>query len=388
MRVRRPIATLLTAAVLLVPTLAACGTATVADPSSTGATAGSSNAGAPTHPSGPTVTVPGLGTDASASATPASAPPTSPPRSTATTSAAGPVAGTTTKSSTSAVVVKSSTVDLTTTVTVTPPAPTTAPATTAPTSTAPTSTRQPAKPSTTTAPTTKADPPPAGGNGGGSMTRKTVVIDPGHNGQNNAHPEIITQQVPAGFGEMKNCNTTGTQTNDGYTESLFNWKTAVRLKEKLEAKGITVKMTRSSNDGVGPCVNERAAIGNDDKADLVISIHGDGNDDQRVHGFYVMTSERAPAGDAMAALSHRLAKDVRDGLVGDGLSPSNSLGSDGLWARSDLAGLNLSTRPTVMVEMGNMRSPGDAGLMSSSAGQDKIAAGLAAGAVAFLVSGG
>lgn len=220
------------------------------------------------------------------------------------------------------------------------------------------------------------------------MTRKVVVIDPGHNGQNNAHPEIITQQVPAGFGEMKDCNTTGTETRDGYTESLFNWKTALRLKEKLEARGITVVMTRSSNDGVGPCVNERAAIGNDNNADAVISIHGDGDLHDGVHGFYVMTAERNPASSSMAAESHRLAKDVRDGLVGDGSTPSNSLGSDGLWQRSDLAGLNLSMRPTVMLEMGNMKSSTDANLMTSADGQDKFASGIAAGVIAFLVHAG
>lgn len=217
------------------------------------------------------------------------------------------------------------------------------------------------------------------------MTHKVVVIDPGHNGQNNAHPEILKQQVDAGFGEKKDCNTTGTETNDGYTEALFNWKVALHLKADLEAKGITVVMTRSSNDGVGPCVNERAAVGNDNEAAAVISIHGDGDLHNDVTGFYVMTAERDPAGPEMAAQSARLAKDVRDSLVANGSSPSNSLGQDGLWKRGDLSGLNLSVRPTVMVEMGNMRSDHDAALMTSAEGQDQYAAGLAAGVVKYLI---
>jgi len=219
------------------------------------------------------------------------------------------------------------------------------------------------------------------------MTRKVVVIDPGHNGANGAHPEIINQQVDAGFGVTKPCNTTGTATNAGYPEHQFTWSVAQHLKAELEAKGITVVMTRNSDDGVGPCVNKRAAIGNDADADAVISIHGDG-DDASAHGFYVMTAGQAPDGitPGVTALSSRLAVDVRDGLSEVGLSPSSHLGENGLWTtRTDLAGLNLSLRPTVMIEAGNMRNAADAGLMSSDAGQQQVAKGLAVGVVDYLI---
>ena len=89
----------------------------------------------------------------------------------------------------------------------------------------------------------------------------------------------------------------------------------------------------------------------------------------------------------MAAQSESLASTMRDALVNDGLSPSNHLGSGGLWKRSDLAGLNLSTRPTVMIEMGNMRNSADAALMSSSVGQQQYAQGIADGVSAYLGAG-
>ena len=89
--------------------------------------------------------------------------------------------------------------------------------------------------------------------------------------------------MPAGFGQTKPCNTTGTETNDGYPEHQFTWNVANDLRPILEARGITVVMTRGSDDGVGPCVNKRAAIGNDANADVVVSIHGDG-DDGSAHG--------------------------------------------------------------------------------------------------------
>ncbi len=228
----------------------------------------------------------------------------------------------------------------------------------------------------------QAPAPPAGP----VRTGTVVVIDPGHNGANSANPDIINALVPAGFGQTKPCNTTGTETNDGYPEHQFTWNVANDLRPLLEAQGITVVMTRDSDDGVGPCVNDRAAVGNDNNADVVVSIHGDG-DDGSAHGYYVMTAEQDPAGPAMAAESHGLAVNVRDGLTQAGLSPSNHLGSEGLWPRNDLAGLNLSLRPTVMIEAGNMRNAGDADLMSSAAGQQQIAQGLANGVLAYLGAG-
>jgi N-acetylmuramoyl-L-alanine amidase len=213
---------------------------------------------------------------------------------------------------------------------------------------------------------------------------KVVVIDPGHNGANGANPSVINALVDAGFGETKACNTTGTQTNNGYTEHEFTWAVANDLKSLLEAQGVTVIMTRDSDDGVGPCVNKRAAIGNNANADAVVSIHGDGVQSNSDTGFYVMTAVREPAGDAMAAQSDALARSMRDGLVSAGLSTSNYLGTNGLWDRDDLAGLNLSTRPTVMIESGNMRASSDAVLMSSSAGQQQFAQGYANGILAYL----
>ncbi|HEY4993188.1 MAG TPA: N-acetylmuramoyl-L-alanine amidase [Nakamurella sp.] len=214
-----------------------------------------------------------------------------------------------------------------------------------------------------------------------------VVIDPGHNGANSDNAAIINALVPAGFGQTKPCNTTGTETNAGYPEHDFTWAVANDLAPILTAQGIAVHMTRDSDDGVGPCVDKRAAIGNDHNADAVVSIHGDG-DDASAQGYYVMTAEQDPAGADMAARSHALAVKVRDGLTGVGLSPSNHLGDGGLWPRNDLAGLNLSVRPTVMIEAGNMRNSADADLMTSATGQRQVAQGLAAGVLSFLGVGG
>jgi N-acetylmuramoyl-L-alanine amidase len=59
-------------------------------------------------------------------------------------------------------------------------------------------------------------------------------------------------------------------------------------------------------------------------------------------------------------------------------------GGDGLDLRSDLGTLNLSDIPTVMVELGNLRSRADARRMTPRSGRATCARALVASARAFL----
>ncbi|MCA1672870.1 MAG: N-acetylmuramoyl-L-alanine amidase, partial [Actinobacteria bacterium] len=104
----------------------------------------------------------------------------------------------------------------------------------------------------------------------------TVVLDPGHNGANASHPAEINRPVPTGRGGTKACNTTGTSTTAGYPEAAFSWDVALQVRDALTARGVQVVLTRPDNIGVGPCVNDRAAIANRADADAMVSIHADG----------------------------------------------------------------------------------------------------------------
>ncbi len=215
----------------------------------------------------------------------------------------------------------------------------------------------------------------------------TISVDPGHNGGNFTHPEEIGRLVPAGAGgTTKPCNTTGTATNDGtLTEAQFNWDVAEDLTPRLEELGATVVLTRHSNDGVGPCVDERAEIANRAHAAVALSIHADGNEAAGAHGFDVIhASTEEMVAPRTAGRSLKLAEDVRDGLAGAGVPPANYVGEDGLDARSDLAGLNLARVPAVLVELGNMRDAEEATKLEDPAYRRKLADALAAGIVSFL----
>jgi N-acetylmuramoyl-L-alanine amidase len=217
-------------------------------------------------------------------------------------------------------------------------------------------------------------PPPA--------RRPVVVIDPGHNGGNIDHLGQVTRLVDAGNGERKPCNEIGAQTATGYAEHAFTWDVALRLRSLLAARGLDVRLTRSSDRGVGPCVDVRGRLGNVVKADAVVSVHADGGPTSGT-GFHVIEAAR-PAGDKAASTALALA--VRKAmLAGSGLRYATyTAGGDGLDVRDDLAGLTLSGRPTVMVEAGNMANRADAALQASAAGRQRVAAALATGILAFL----
>lgn len=215
----------------------------------------------------------------------------------------------------------------------------------------------------------------------------TVVLNPGHNGGDGAHPDEINRLVPAGYGNVKACETTGTETTAGYPEHAFNWDVALRVRRLLIAHGVRVIMTRRSDTGVGPCVDRRAAIGNRPGVDAVVSIHADGAPSGD-HGFHVnQESRRTPDGATarVARQSIALGRAIHAALVrSSGLTVSNYIGTNGYYYRDDLAGLNLARRPATFLELGNMRNPGDAALQSSPAGRRRIAAAIAAGILAFV----
>ena len=210
------------------------------------------------------------------------------------------------------------------------------------------------------------------------------MIDPGHNGGNAAHPEIINKKVDVINGR-KPCNTTGTATNDGYAEHAFTWDVSNRLVKILRAKGAKVTLTRENDKGVGPCVDQRAKIGNRAHADAALAIHGDGAP-ATGYGFHIIEPAVIKGhNEKVVPEARRLGLDIRNAFhQGTGIPYSSYLGKNGLDVRSDLGGLNVSTVPAVFIECGNMRNAGDAAKMKSPQGRQKMAEALANGFVTFL----
>ncbi|MGW0750568.1 N-acetylmuramoyl-L-alanine amidase [Streptomyces sp. NPDC002587] len=229
---------------------------------------------------------------------------------------------------------------------------------------------------------------PAAAPAKGPLTGRTVVIDPGHNTGNFKHTDEIDQQVDIGTGR-KECDTTGTTTNSGYMEAEFTLDVSLRLRTALEAQGAKVVLTHVADRPWGPCINERARIGNEAGADAVVSVHADGVSAGN-RGFHIILPAKVKGGAADTAAIVEPSRQLGERIAGNfarttGSAPANYLGGGtGLVVRDDLGGLNLSTRPKVFIECGNMRDAKDAAQLTSPEWRQKAAQGIADGIVGFL----
>ena len=222
------------------------------------------------------------------------------------------------------------------------------------------------------------------------LARAVVVLDPGHDGGNAAAPAVVNRLVDIGTGR-KACDTAGTETAGGYPEHAFTWDLVRRLAARLRAAGARVVLTRGGDGGVGPCITERAEIGNRAAREappgtpvVALSLHADGGPPAGL-GFHVIEPLPVPGNAAVVEPSRRLGAAVRDAFRrGTGEPVSTYTGSDGITRRDDLGGLNLSRIPKVFVECGNMRNPRDASRLADPAWRARAAAALVQGLQRYL----
>jgi N-acetylmuramoyl-L-alanine amidase len=217
---------------------------------------------------------------------------------------------------------------------------------------------------------------------------RTIVVDPGHNPNDGKHIAEINRPVDYGEG-TKPCDTTGTATRSGYAEARYTYDVSLRLRALLQAAGAKVILTHTlTSPAYGPCIGERAAIGNRAHADVAISIHADGGPDSG-HGYAAI----APSGPiahtgltaAMVAADVRLAAALRaEYPQATGIQPSTYLGSNGVYRSNYYGGLDWSHVPKVLLETGNMRNDAEAARLETPAVRQRIARGIALGLARFL----
>jgi N-acetylmuramoyl-L-alanine amidase len=215
------------------------------------------------------------------------------------------------------------------------------------------------------------------------LAGKVVGIDPGHNGRNYTAPGYIGHLIWNGR-EEEACDTTGTETDAGYTEAQFNFNVAEYLAGDLHAEGAKIVLTRTTNSGVGPCVTQRSEILNRANADVAIDIHADGGPaDGR--GFAVLEPVADGPNDRVIGASKAFGRLVVERFHDlTGMPESNYDGTDAISYRSNLAGLNLTTVPKVLIECGNMRNSTDAALLVRASFQRLAARALADAITSYL----
>lgn len=176
-----------------------------------------------------------------------------------------------------------------------------------------------------------------------------VVIDPGHQQKANLNLEPIgpgatTQKYKVTDG------TTGVVTKK--REAVLVLEMASVLKEKLEAKGIQVLMTRTSQD-VDISNKERATFANDHKANLFLRLHADGSENQNQSGFAVLTpAEGSPYTKEIYAESLQISQTIVNKM-----RENQQVKVNGIKFRDDLSGFNWAKVPGVLLELGFMSNP-------------------------------
>ncbi|WP_294406327.1 N-acetylmuramoyl-L-alanine amidase [uncultured Clostridium sp.] len=198
-------------------------------------------------------------------------------------------------------------------------------------------------------------------------SKKVIVIDPGHASRSNLEKE---EQSP-NSGIMKIKDGGGAQGNTtGTPEYVVNMSVAMKLKALLEADNYTVIMTKTSNaESLGNI--ERANIGNDNNASLVIRIHCDSAENASANGASMLVPAKVGYASAVSDISRKYGETVLNSLV-----ESAGMKNRGISVRDDMTGFNWSKVPVILVEMGFMSNPNEDVSLSDPAYQDKLAQGL------------
>ena len=225
---------------------------------------------------------------------------------------------------------------------------------------APTSTPTP-MPTNTPTPTPTEVPNPAEG--------FVIAIDPGHQGKPNNEKE------PNGPGSatMKAKVSAGTKgVSTGLWEYELNLTVALYLKEELLARGYEVIMIRETHD-VDISNVERALLANEAKVDAFVRIHADESTNASAKG--VMTicqTPKNPYNSEWYEESRRLSEAVLDGVV-----EATGAKRRQIWETDTMTGINWTTVPTTILEMGFMSNPEEDELLATTEYQLKIVQGIA-----------
>lgn len=198
-----------------------------------------------------------------------------------------------------------------------------------------------------------------------------VCLDPGHQSQGDSS----TEPNGPGSSTMKAKVTGGTH---GTTSGLYEYQLTLTigelLKSELTNRGYTVVMTRETND-VHISNKERAQFATAQGADITVRIHANGSDSSSAHGAMMLVpSSSNPYVSSLASSSKTLAADILSAYCS-----ATGMASQGVSANDTMTGINWSTNPVTIIEMGYMTNPTDDSNMASASFQAKMVSGIADG---------
>ena len=197
-----------------------------------------------------------------------------------------------------------------------------------------------------------------------------IGIDPGHQFRGNSAQEAVAP----GSKETKAKVSSGTSgVKTGVPEYQVNLDISLQLRDALEALGCTVFMTREVNE-VDISNQERAIMMNELGADLVLRIHCNGSTNSDANGIGLYVTKTGDIAEASYAAAEALLP---------AMAEATGAKKDGIFRRDTYTGMNWSTVPCILVEMGFMSNPEEDVKLNDPAYQQKLVEGMVEGVCAY-----
>lgn len=197
-----------------------------------------------------------------------------------------------------------------------------------------------------------------------------IGIDPGHQIRQNSEQEAIAP----GSSETKMKVSSGTAgVKSRVAEYVVNLDVSLQLRDALEALGCTVYMTRETHE-VDISNQERAIMMNEYGVDLVLRIHCNGSTNSSANGIGLYVNATGDIAEPSYAAAQALLP---------AMTAATGARADGIFRRDSYTGLNWSTVPCILVEMGYMSNPEEDMKLVNPDYQQLLVQGMVEGVCAY-----
>ena len=204
-----------------------------------------------------------------------------------------------------------------------------------------------------------------------------VALDPGH--QSFEVDMSAPEPIGPGASQTKMKATTGTAGKfTGVPEYQLVLTIGLALRDELEQRGYEVVMTREDNM-TAISNKERAELAANAGADILVRIHADGNNDTSVHGAMTMVPS---ASNPYVAYLHDDSYKLGEQII-NAYCSQTGMKNNGVVLSDNMSGINWSTVPVTILEMGFMSNQTDDENMQDAAYQKNMVQGIADGIDAY-----